>query len=309
MKAPSPQPAGRLIEFALLGLLALLWGSSYLFIKVALTAYPPLTLIALRVSLAALILLAIMRLQSLALPTDGATWRHLFVQSLLNSTVAWTLLAWGQQFLDSGLAGVLNSTSPIFVVIFAALFTHHEPVHGWKLGGALLGLSGVVMILGVDVLAGLGGQLPAQLAVLFAAMLFAMAAIYGRRFAGLPPVVTAAGTMVCSSVLLVPLSLVIDRPWGLQPTPLATASALLLATLCTALALMIYFRLVRTLGSLGVASQAYLRSGVSVVLGMMLLGEVPEPIVGVGLVVVIIGVAAINRPASVRHHQPGDVSA
>ena len=111
--------APRATEFALLGALALLWGSSYLFIKVAVTEIPPLTLIAVRAGVAAVVLLAVLIARAEALPRDAGTWGRLFIQSLLNATLAWVLLAWGQQQVDAGLASVLNSTSPLFVFFIA----------------------------------------------------------------------------------------------------------------------------------------------------------------------------------------------
>lgn len=283
-------------EFLLLGLLALLWGSSYLLIRVALDDLPPVTLIALRVIIAAAVLLAVVRWQGHRLPRDGAAWRLLFVQSLLNATAAWTLLAWGQQYVDSGLAGVLNSTSPIFVFFITLLVTRHEALSPLKLAGALLGAAGVALIIGVDVLAGLGQQVAAQIAILFGAFLYGCAAVNGKRLGHLPPTVTAAAVMLCAGAVVLPAALVLDRPWTLRPSPLALAATAALAVFCTALALLLYFRLVRTLGSLGVASQAYLRSGFSVLLGIVLLGESFRPAVGFGLALVILGVAAINLP-------------
>jgi drug/metabolite transporter (DMT)-like permease len=165
------------------------------------------------------------------------------------------------------------------------------------LAGALLGVIGVALIIGVDALAGLGQQVAAQFAVLGGALLYGCAAINGRRFAALPPTVTAAAVMLCASAVLLPAAALLDRPWALRPSALALLAATLLAVFCTAGALLLYFRLVRTLGSLGVASQAYLRAGVSVILGIVLLGEAFRPAVGLGLLAVILGVAAINLPA------------
>lgn len=291
-----PDPPALHRELLLLGLLALLWGSSYLLISVALEDLPPLTLIALRVALAAAVLLAVVRWQGHRLPRHGTTWRQLFVQSLLNATAAWTLLAWGQQYVDSGLAGVLNSTSPVFVFFITLLVTRHEALSPLKLAGALLGVAGVALIIGIDALAGLGREVAAQLAVLLGAFLYGCAAINGKRFGQLPPTVTAAAVMLCATAVLLPAAVVVDRPWTLRPSALSLAAAIILAVFCTALALLLYFRLVRTLGSMGVASQAYLRAGVSVILGILLLGESFRPAVGLGLVAVILGVAAINLP-------------
>lgn len=284
-------------ELAWLFLLALLWGSSYLLIRVAVVEIPPLTLIAARVSVAAALLLIVVRGQGYALPPVSRLWWRIMLQSILNSVGAWTLLAWGQQYVDSALAGVLNSTAPIFVFFITAFVTHHEPVNIRRLIGAMLGLSGVVLIMGTDALQGLGQQVLAQAAVLAGALLYAGAAIHGKRFHILPPTVTAAATMLCASLVLVPVSLITDRPWTLAPSAMAVAATLALGVLCTALALLIYFRLLKTLGSMGTASQAYLRAGVSVLLGVVVLDERLHVAVAAGLALAIAGVAAINIPA------------
>lgn len=281
-------------EYALLGLLAGLWGSSYLFAKVALATIPPLTLAATRVTIAAAVLATVARLAGASWPKDGKTWRSLFVQSLLNSTLAWSILAWGQQYVDSGLAGVLNSTSPIFVVLLTLAFLRREPVSGWQLCGALLGLGGVVMAIGIDALSTLGRDLAAQGAVLFSALLYALGAVHGRRLSHASPLVTAAGTTLLAALCLLPASLVVERPWTLEPSLRSSLAGLALGFFCTAVALLIYFRLLRTLGPMGVTSQSYLRAGVSVLLGMAVLGEQLSPSVGLGLAAIILGVAAIN---------------
>ena len=290
-----------IVEFALLGLLALLWGSSYLFIKVALADIPPVTLIAVRVGIAAALLLAVLKAQGGGLPRDGRTWRLLAVQAFLNSIGAWTLLAWGQQHVDSALAGVLNSTSPLFVVLIGLVLLRGQRPDGWKIAGAALGLAGVLLIVGFEALREAKGETLAALAVLLSAALYGGAALHGRRFPHLTPTAVAAGTMLCAAICLAPLSLAIDRPWTLSVSWLSASAALALAVLCTAVALLIYFRLVRTLGSLGAASQAYLRAGVSVLLGVVLLGERPTAEVGFGLALTIIGVAAINAGPAARH--------
>ena len=282
-------------ELCLLGLLAGLWGSSYLFAKVALATIPPLTLVALRVTIAAvLLLLLVLRAQGVRMPRDAKSWRLLLIQASLNSIAPWTVLAWGQQYVDSGLAGVLNSTSPIFVFFITLIFIRHERVSGWQLAGAALGLLGVVLTVGVDALRGLGRETAAQLAVLLGALLYAGAAIHGKRLSHLPPAVTAAGTMLLATLCLVPASLFLERPWTLKPSSDSLLAALVLAVFCTAGALLLYFRLVRTLGPMGVASQSYLRAGVSVVLGIVVLGERITPAIGLGLVAIVLGVVAIN---------------
>lgn len=285
-------------ELTLLACLAALWGSSYLWIKIALDDIPPLTLIAIRVSIAAVMLVAVASAMRLAWSIDGKTARMLFIQAFLNSTGAWTILAWGQQYVDSGLAGVLNSTSPIFVLLFTMFWTRHEATTGPKVLGCALGILGVAMIVGFDALSNLGQQLIAQLAVLTGAVMYAGAAIYGKqRFNHLHPTVTAAGTMIIATLFLVPASLILEQPWTLAPSTQALGAAIILGVFCTGLALLLYFRLLRTLGSMGVASQAYLRAGLSVLLGVVILGEQLTLVLAMGVLATIAGVAMINAPS------------
>jgi drug/metabolite transporter (DMT)-like permease len=302
-----PQPR-RATEFALLAVLAGLWGSSYLLIKLALATLPPLTLIALRVSIAAILLLMLMRLRGEHLPRDPGNLRALFMQSLLNSSLAWLVLAWGQQYVPSGTAGVLNSTSPLFVFLIALASLLFSPAARRKTRdstplralGVALGLVGVVLVIGVDALNGLGQQTLAQAAILGGAFLYACAAISGQRLVHLSPLVTACGTLCWATLTLLPLAIVIDRPWTLSPSPTSLGAAVALGVFCTAFALILYFRLIRTLGPMGVASQSYLRAGVSVLLGFLVLGEQPPPSVLAGLLLTIIGVALINWPVRRR---------
>lgn len=285
------------IELALLGCLALLWGSSYLFTKIAVSEIPPVTLIAARVSIAAVFLTVLCFWRGHRLPSDPVIWRRLLLQAIMNSIGAWTLLAWGQQFIDSGLASVLNSTAPIFIFFITLLFTRHEHTGIARLSGAVLGLLGVALIVGLDALSGLGRGVAGQLAAIGGAMLYAGAAIYGRRFAALPPAVTAAGTMIWATLVLVPIACILDRPWALSPSTAALAATAALGLFCTGFALILYFRLVRTLGSMGVASQAYLRAAVGVVLGMVILGEQVSLSTGLGVLAAMLGVALINLPS------------
>ncbi|KZM49283.1 EamA family transporter [Labrenzia sp. OB1] len=287
----------RSFEFALLGLLALLWGSSYFWIALALPTIPPATLIAVRVLSAAVALLAIMAVRGIRMPLDARSWRLFFIQSLVNSTGPWLLLAWGQQYAGTAVSSVLNSTSPLWVFVFSWLLMGGAQRPGFRpLAGVLLGFGGIILIVGVGALEDLGKNLIAQLAVLSGAALYGIAALQGRRFAGMPPIVTATGTLICSALVLVPFSLVAERPWTLSPDATGVVAALVLGLVCTALAFLIYFRLLSTLGAMGTASQAYLRSGVGVFLGVVFLSERLELETFAGICLAIFGVVLINWP-------------
>jgi drug/metabolite transporter (DMT)-like permease len=285
-------------EFALLVLLATLWGSSYSFIKVAVASIPPLSLMAARTLIAGAILLAVLHGRGLRLPRDAQTWRQFAVQACLNSVVPFTLIAWGQQTVDASLATILNSTSPIFTFLLTALVTRHEPVNGRKLFGVAAGVLGISLIVGLQALDGLGRAVWAQLALVVAAVFYAGAAIFGKSFKGLDPMIPAAGSLLVGAVFLVPASLLVDRPWALAPTRDAVLALLALSIFSTALAFAIYFRLIHTLGSVGTTAQAYLRVPIGVAIGVLLLGERLSATAVAGLVCVVAAVIAMTLPAA-----------
>jgi drug/metabolite transporter (DMT)-like permease len=285
-----------IIELALLGLLALLWGASYSFIKIGVATIAPVTLIAARTLIGGLLLVAIMRLRGVALPTDRATWGRFLVQACHNSVVPFTLIAWAEQSVDAGLATILNSTSPIFTFLLTLGLTRHEPATARKLFGIAAGLVGICLIMGVQVFAGVGRVVLAQGAIVLATVCYAGAAIFGRGFKGLDPMAPAAGSLLCGAVLLVPLSLAIDRPWRLAPSRDSILALVGLAVFSTAFALAIYFRLVQTLGSIGTTAQAYLRVPVGVAIGIVWLGETPTLSAWLGLGCVLAGVLAMTLP-------------
>lgn len=288
----------RATELALLLSLATLWGASYTLIKLGVATIPPLTLIAARTLIAAILLLMVLRWRGLALPKDAATWRRFMVQACLNSVIPFTLIAWAEQSLDAGLATILSSTSPIFAFLLTFAVTRHEPAAGRKLFGVAAGLAGICLIVGVQALRGLGIELIAQLAMVTATVAYAGAAIFGRGFKGLDPMIPAAGSLVCGAAILIPLSLV-DRPWTVAPSKSSVLALLGLSIFSTALAFVIYFRLVQTLGSVGTTAQAYLRVPIGVALGVVFLGEALTPTAWIGLLCVVLGVAAMTLPSRV----------
>lgn len=286
------------VELALLGALATLWGASYTFIKLGVATIPPVTLIAARTVIASALLLALMRAWGVAMPRDGATWRRFLVQACLNSVVPFTLVAWAERTVDAGLAAILNSTTPVFAFLIAWGLTRHEPATAAKLFGVAAGLAGTCLVVGTEALGGLGRDLWAQLAIVAATACYAGAAIFGRTFAGLHPLAPAAGSLLCGAVLLVPLSLAVDRPWALRPSPESALALLALAVFSTALAFAIYFRLLRTLGPVRTTAQAYLRVPVGVAIGVVFLGEALSPTAWLGFACVVAGVAAMTMPAT-----------
>ena len=288
-------------EHLLLVVLAMLWGASYTFIKIGVETIPPVTLIAGRTLIAAVLLLALARWRGLTLPRDATTWRRFLIQACLNSAIPFTLIAWGERWVDAGLATVLNSTAPIFTFLFTAAVTQHEPVTARKLFGVAFGIVGVCLIVGVEALSGLGQQLLPPIAIVAATICYAGAAIFGKTFKELDPILPAAGSLICGAAILCPVSLVIDQPWTLSPSRESVLALIGLSVFSTALALVIYFRLVSTLGSVGVTSQAYLRVPIGVAIGMVFLGETLTRAAWIGVACVVVGVAAMTVSGRATH--------
>jgi len=285
------------VELGLLLLLATLWGASYSFIKIGVETIPPITLIAARTLVAGLILIAIIRLRGFRLPADPVIWKRFLFQACLNSVIPFTAIAWAEQTTEAGLAAILNSTTPIFTFLITLLITRHEPITSRRLFGVAAGLSGTCLIIGMQSLGGLGKELWAQLAIVAATICYACAAIFGRNFKGLDPMIPAAGSLISGAIILIPLSLIIDRPWTLDPSANSILALLSLAVFSTAAAFTIYFRLIQTLGSVGTTAQAYLRVPIGVGIGVIFLGERLTSTAWLGLAFVIIGVIAMTLPA------------
>lgn len=293
-------------EIALLLLLSLIWGSSFTVIKLAIPSVPPFTMVAVRVTLAAGLLLLITTAQGHALPRRASVWAAFFVQGLLQSALPFTLISWGEAHITSGLAGVLNATPPMFVLVIALMMGRgRQAISGRKIAGVALGLAGVAVTVGIDALSGIGTAAPlAQAAVLGASLCYALAPLWGQRFAKLPAVVTAAGAMSCAAILMLPAAAILERPWTLAPPPVpAIAAVVALAIVCTALAMVIYFRLIRTIGPLGTTSGSYLRAGFAVMLGITLLGESFTWSILAGMALILAGVIAVTLPPPARHDQ------
>lgn len=293
IETPRPRTA---INLALLLLLATLWGAAFTLIKIGIATIPPVTLIAARTLIAGIVLLAIMNLRGIAMPRDPAVWRRFTIQACLNSAIPFTLIAWAERHVDAGLATILGSNAPIFAFLLAVLFVRHErPTLRQSLGVAA-GLAGICLVVGVNALNGLGKDVVAQLALVLATVMYGAAALFGRNFNGLDPMVPAAGSLICGAIMLTPLSLVVDQPWTLTPSVNSIVALLVLAVFSTALAFVIYFKLIQSLGSVGATAQAYLRVPIGVALGVVFLGETLSPTVWIGLVCVVAGIAAMTIP-------------
>lgn len=295
---PTANPAMGAAEWVLLGALSVLWGGSFFFVEVAVAEVPPLTLVLARVGLAAAALTLAVRLAGQRLPGDLRGWRDLAVMATLNNLIPFTLIVWGQSHIASGLAAVLNATTPLFSVCLAPLLGREERFTAGRVGGVTVGVAGVAVLVGSDALGGLGVGVTAQIAVLGAALAYALAGIFGRRFAGRPPLVTAAGQLIAATALTAPLALVIDRPWTLPAPSLMTGLAIVaLALVSTALAYVIYFRVLATAGATNILLVTLLVPVTASLLGVGILGERLAPSDGLGMALIALGLIAIDGRA------------
>ena len=296
MNAPAQLRMGRL-DWCLLLALSLLWGGSFLFVGIAVKDLPPFTIVLLRVAIAALALNLTLRLIGIALPRDGASWRAFLGMGLLNNAVPFSLIVWGQTHITSGLAAILNATTPLFTVLVAHCLTADDRLTRSRVLGLLIGFAGIVVLIGPEALRGLGGDVLAQCAVLGAAGSYACAGVFGRRFKrmGIPPLATAAGQVTASTLLLLPLVLVVDRPWTLAlPDAQVWAALIGLALLSTALAYVLYFRILAAAGAVNLLLVTFLIPPSAILLGTAVLKESLQATDLLGMALIGGGLAAID---------------
>lgn len=293
-------------EWGMLVALSLLWGGSFFFIGIAVKELPPVTIVTLRVSMAAVALLIVCRIMGLHLPRQWAVWRAFFGMGLLNNIIPFCLIVWGQTHIASGLASILNATTPLFTVIVAHFLTADEKMTGNKLAGVLIGFVGVATMIGPAAFGGAVSSLWGQIAILGAAISYSFAGIFGRRFKamGVPPLMTATGQISSSTLMLIPAALLIDKPWTLAMPSLGTWGALIgIALLSTALAYLIFFRILATAGATNLALVTFLIPVSAILLGSLILGEQLEIKHFAGMAMIAAGLAAIDGrlPAKLRN--------
>jgi drug/metabolite transporter (DMT)-like permease len=253
-------------------LLSTLWGASYAFIRVGVETLPPLTLSAARTGVAAAALLWILRWRGMPLPGSPRLWSRFFFQACLNSVLPFTLIAWAEQRIGAGIATVLNASAPIFVFVLTRAL-HSGPATRRQLLGVACGMAGTLAIVGIEAFSGAENQVLAELAIVAATLCYAGAAVFGRTFERLDPMLPATGSLLAAAIVLAPLSLIVDRPWTLAPSLRSLIALLCLSLFCTAFALTLYFRLIQTLGTVGATAQAYLRVPIGLAIGAVFLGE------------------------------------
>lgn len=281
-------------EWGLILILSIIWGGSFFFIGVAVKEMTPLTIVLCRVALASIILLIIVHLKGHKMPSSLSLWGAFFIMGALNNLIPFCLIVWGQTHIESGLASILNATTPIFSVILAHFLTKEERLTANRITGVLTGWIGVIILIGIESLRGFGIEVIGQIAVLGAAFSYACAAIYGRRFKGINPLVVATGMLCASTIIMTPLTLFIEQPWNLSPSVTTLMALFGLSAISTSLAYIIYFRVLATSGPTNILLVTFLIPVSAILLGTTVLGERLAWNVFAGMGLIFIGLIAID---------------
>lgn len=279
----------------LLGL-SLLWGGSFFFVGVAVRELPPLTIVTLRVGLAAITLWVVVLVGGIRLPSDPKVWRSFLGMGLLNNVIPFALIVWGQTQIASGLASILNAATPIFAVVVAGILLPDERVTPLKCLGVALGFIGVVVMIGVPASTDVSNVLP-QLAIIGAALSYSFAGVYGRRFKGfgINPILTAAGQVTASTLVLLPITFVVEGVPNITNVSSNIWGAIGgLAIISTAVAYILYFKILERSGATNVLLVTLLVPVSAILLGSLFLNETLQTIHFVGMALIALGLSAID---------------
>ena len=284
-------------DWLLLILLSILWGGSFFFIELAVAELPPFTIVWARVALAAITLWSFVLVLGLPVPRSFAVWGSFLVMGLLSNVLPFSLIVWGQTHIASGLASLLNATTPLFTVLVAGALLADEQTTKNKIVGVAIGFLGTVVMIGPSVLTGFGINVVAQLAILGAALSYAFSGVYGRRFKtqNIHPVVIAAGQVSAAAFVLLPIVLFVDNLPNIATLSIQTLVALIaMAVFSTALAYVIYFRLLASVGATNVSLVTFLVPISALLLGTTVLGEALEPLQIIGMGIIAIGLIVLD---------------
>jgi drug/metabolite transporter (DMT)-like permease len=284
-------------DWMILLVLALIWGGAFFFIGVAVRHVQPLTYVWLRLTIGAAGLWAYLAFRGERISLPREVWGSILLLALLNNAIPFTLFGWGQTHIASGLASILNATTPIWGVVVAHFLTRDERMSPRKMAGVLLGFGGVAVMIGPSLLSSLGTSGLAQLACVVASLSYALAAVWARRFRrlGVSPFSVTTGQLTAVAVVMLPMSMLVDRPWQQAMPPLSAWMAIVaLALLCTAFGYVLYFRLIDRAGATNALLVTLLVPPVAILLGGLFLGESLAPQDFGGLALIALGLAAID---------------
>jgi len=282
------------VEWLLLIALSVLWGGSFFFNELAIVGFDPFSVVLWRVGIAGLLLWAYLKFRGLSLPSKLADWRAYLIMGALNNLIPFTLIVWGQTRIDSGLASIFNAATPLFTVVFAHYLTSDEKMTWSKACGVAVGFGGVVFLIGPEALKGLSGPMLGQLAIVAATVSYAFAGIFGKRMVHYDPAASAAGMLLGATVMSLPFAFVLGNPLAGMADPTALAGIIGLGTVSTALAYLLYFRILTSAGATNLLLVTLLIPVSAGFLGVAFLGEVlsSDAVWGMGLIA--LGLIAVD---------------
>ncbi len=288
------------VEWGMLITLSILWGGAFFFNSIAVKELPTLIVVVCRVGIGALILNIVIRLMGVRLPGSKKIWIAFFVMGILNNLIPFSLIVWGQSYVASSVASIINATTPMFTVIVAHLLTRDERMSAGRVFGVIIGFAGVAVMIGGGIFAAMGDNVIAQFAFLGAGLSYAFAGVFGRRFSemGITPMATATGQVTASAIVLLPIALVVEQPWNMALPSMPVIGAVIgIAGLSTALAYILYFRILATAGATNISIVTFLVPVSAILLGVLILDEILHLKHLYGMVLIAIGLAAIDgRP-------------
>ena len=281
-------------DWLLFGALGIMWGSSYLFIKLGVESFGTFTLIALRLLIGAALLWVVLGLRHIPLPRERRVYGHLLVMACINIAIPFTLITWAEQSVDSALAAIIAASVPLFVIVIAPAFLPDEPIRVNGVIGLLIGFVGIVILVSPG-LTSIGGDPAGELALLGASLAYAIGNIYNRRnVRGLPPLIPAVVQVTFALLIVGTIAVVVEHPWEARPDAQAVFSVVWLGIVGSGLAYMAYFRLLNRWGATRTSLVAYLIPIVGIVLGFLVLQEAIDSTLVLGTALVIAGVAFVN---------------
>lgn len=279
-------------EYALLVLLALMWGSSFTFIKIGVHAYSPLVVACGRLSFAALVLWCFALIRKSDMPKGRRAWISTFMVALIGNAIPFFLISFGETKVDAGLAAILMSTVPLTTVVLAHFFTHDEKLSSGKVVGVILGTIGVIVLVGPETLSGLGGEFLFQLAILVAAVGYAISSLVARNLRDQPRIGSTAVILTFAALILMPFTMFIDQPWKMDWNLQAALSIMYLGMFPTGIAMFLILQIIAVAGASFLVFNNYLVPAVGVVISFIVLGEVPQPNALIALAIILGGIGA-----------------
>lgn len=292
---PQIRTAMGLAEWGMLLLLGLIWGGSFFFARIAVAEIPPLTLVFLRVAIAALALHIYLAARGPSFALALPRWKLFLALGLTNNVIPFSLIFAGQTVLGAGLAAVLNATTPFWTIIIANTVTSDEKLSWNKLAGVLLGIAGTAVMIGPGLLAGVGGPVWAKFALIGAALSYAVALMVARRFRGVPPTIVATGQLTASTAVMIPVALLtVDAGALLSVSPGVWAAVLGIALLSTAYGYLLYFTLIARAGATNASLVTLIVPVSAILLGAAFLGERLEWFEVGGMVLIVFGLLTID---------------